>query len=104
MMRIMTPHGNTFLIRKNGDIVRTDIPGFKPSGKWKMLGIQHVKMNIFIPLKLLTPARVRKLTLLYKNGNPQYTVRDLDHGTTRSWGNTRVHGIRSITFPTRKAR
>lgn len=100
MMQITTPHGNRYLVnRSNGNITRTDIPGFKPSGQWRMLGIQHVKRGEFIPLSLLTPARVKKLTLLYKNGHPQYTVRDWDHGSVRTWGNTHYHGIRSITFP-----
>lgn len=102
MMRIMTAYGNTYRIKANGDFVRTDIPGFKPSGQWKLLGIHHVKMNVFIPFKSLTPARVSRLPLLYKNGHPQYTIVDLDHGTRRVWGNTQVHGIRSITFSARR--
>jgi hypothetical protein len=103
MMQITTPYGDRYLINQsNGDITRTDISGFKPSGQWRMLGIEHVNRRDFIPLKLLTPANVKKLTLLYKNGYPQYTVRDWDHGTVRVWGNTHYHGIKSITFPKKR--
>lgn len=70
----------------------------KPSGQWKLLGLEHVKRNEFIPFDALTPSLVESLELAYKNGNPQYTVRDLDHGTRRTWGNTKYHGVRNIRF------
>ena len=55
------------------------------SGQWQMLGLQHVKRNEFIPFEKLAEL-LPTLTLQYKNGNPQYTVVDLDHGTRRHWG------------------
>jgi hypothetical protein len=38
--------------------------------------------------------RLPNLTLLYKNGSPQYTIVDLDHGTRRYWGD----GVISLYF------
>lgn len=61
-----------------------------------MLGIDHVKRRSFVPLAQLMEHGAEGLTMRYKNGNPQWTVRDRDHGTTRVWGNTVYHGIVDI--------
>lgn len=95
MLHISTPYGDHYEVNASGQI---SYPGLKPSGQWRMLGIQHVKANFFIPFAQLTPERVKNLTLLYKNGHPQWTVRDSDHGTTRVWGNTHAHGIKYLYF------
>lgn len=93
-LTIRTPYGNQYRIYENGNIERMDMPGMI-SGQWKMLGISHVKRSHFIPLSELLNGKI-PLEQVYKNGNPQWTVRDLDHGTTREWGNTKVHGIARI--------
>jgi hypothetical protein len=97
-MYIKTPYGDSYRIHENGDIQRLDQrPVNKPfhaSGQWKMLGIQHVKKSLFIPLESVFTTPPKELR--YKNGNPQWTVRDLDHGTERVWGNTKHHGIAEI--------
>lgn len=95
MFLIATPSGDRYVIHDNGDIERTDIAGSRPSGQWKMLGLQHVKRREFIPMDKLADA-LPSLALAYKNGKPQYTVRDRDRGTMRKWGNTAYHGVRSI--------
>lgn len=87
---ITTPYGNKYEIDAEGRINGSD--------NWRLKGIEHVKKSWFIPIKDLTEKRLKELPLLYKNGNPQFTVRDLDHGTTRVWGNTKYHGIKSIYF------
>jgi len=92
-LRFRTPYGDSFFIHDNGDIER-DIAS-KPSGDWKLLGIQHVKKNWLIPLTDLLAGNIPE-QLLYKNGNPQFTVVDLDHGTQREWGNTKYHGIEAL--------
>lgn len=98
---LRTPYGNEYHIHANGDIQRLDqYPADKPfkdksSSKWKLLGIEHVKHNEFIPLKDLLSGAIPK-ALLYKNGNPQFTVRDLDCGSRRVWGNTKYHGIKVL--------
>ncbi len=68
----------------------------KPSGNWKLLGIRHVYKREFIPFDRLQEWIRSNPVLLYKNGNPMYTVRDLDYGTVREWGNTKYHGIACI--------
>ena len=95
-MIIRTPYGNEYHVNAKGEISNKNA---KPSGSWKMLGIQHVKRSEFIPFRELTPSTVAGLKLLWRTSkNPQYTVRDLDHGSTRVWGNTKYHGIKSIEF------
>ena len=95
---LRTPYGDQYHIHSNGDIQRLDrYPANEPyqtSGQWKMLGIQHVKRNEFISLATLFKARPSEIR--YKNGKPQWTVRDLDHRTQRIWGNTKYHGIAEI--------
>ena len=93
-LEIITPYGNRYLIHANGDIERTDIPGFKPSGQWRLIALSHVKRREIVSLASLLSGHV-PAPLLYKNGRPQWTVRDFDHGTIREWGNTRYHGVQS---------
>jgi hypothetical protein len=108
MLTITTPYGNRYRIHDNGDIETlvslrgTGPVNNPPSGKWKMLGIKPCNGGGFIPLERITKAWLAKNPLLYKNGNPRYTVVDLDHGTRREWGNTKHHGIKSITIDTPK--
>lgn len=97
LFKIHRPSGSPYIVWENGDIERTDMK-FTPSGNWKFLGLSHVKQNWFIPLKDITPELLSTLPLRWKNGNPQFTGRDLDHGTTREWGNTKYYGISSIEF------
>ena len=102
---LRTPYGDQYHIHENGDIQRLDLyPSHQPftgSGQWKMLGVKHVKTRQFIPLASLfsaLPGEIHGSSLTYKNGKPQWTVRDLDHGTIREWGNTEYHGIRDMRF------
>lgn len=92
---IETPRGDRYYIHVNGDIQRLGME-HTPSGQWKFLGLSHVKKAYFIPFEKLTPKLVQSLILHWKNGNPQYTVRDLDHGTPREWGNTKYHGVKTL--------
>lgn len=100
LFTIYTPYGDKYLVNELGQICKPENVGtyYGFSDTWKIQGIEHVKMSWFIPFKELTKEKIEKLPIKYKNGNPQFTVRDLDHGTTRTWGNTKYHGISSITF------
>ena len=103
MLVITTPRYDTYYVDENGCITRdiqytnqSPLVRTKPSGEWKLVGVRHVRKNIFIPLSKLTQEKIDSIQWLYKNGNPQYTVVDLDHGTHREWGNTKYHGIKWI--------
>lgn len=104
MLIITTPYGDTYLVHDNGDISRQNRQTGRyttPSGEWKMLGIEPVRGATqegarFIPLDAITQEWLDLHPLTYNNRNPRYTVVDLDHGTKRTWGNTKYHGIRSI--------
>jgi hypothetical protein len=98
-LRIATPYGRYYSVNKRGEIY---YDGLKPSGGWLLLGIEHVKRNEFIPFADIAEWMRHNPTLLYKNGNPQYTIRDRDHGTLRTWGNTKYHGIRAIWVISKK--
>lgn len=98
MLNILTPYGDHYKIDENGNIIRMDIEGFKASEQWKFLGLSHVKRNDFIPFERITPEFLETFKLCWKNGNPQWTVRDLDHGTTREWGNEKYHGPKKLWF------
>jgi hypothetical protein len=94
-LTVWTPYGDYYKVNEKGEIKSNNLDDFSPD--WKLLGIQHVKRNDFISLEFLFRGDIPP-ALTYKNGNPQWTIRDLDHGTVRVWGNTTVHGIRGITL------
>jgi hypothetical protein len=87
MFYVRAKYGDQYHIDGDGKIIRLDIPGFEPSGQWLMVGLRHVHKREFIPLAKLESWLKSKPALLYKNGNPQYRVRDFDHGSMREWGN-----------------
>lgn len=98
MLNILTPYGEHYKITEDGNIIRMDMQGFKPSGRWKFLGLQHVKRNSFIPFGDIDEHLLEDFDPCWKNGRPQWTVRDLDCGTVREWGNTKYHGVKRIWF------
>jgi hypothetical protein len=104
MFEIITPYGQhltseTYLVNFKGQLCRraNTKTAYGFDNGWKFLGIEHVKRNEFIPferIKNWTTEQFKSFEWCYKNGNPQWTVRDLDHGSTRTWGNTKHHGIK----------
>lgn len=99
-IEITTPFGETYIIHRNGNIERCSVPGLLPSGHWKFLGLVCLRPTYFVPFEKITQKwmEANRPGLLFKNGKPRWTVRDLDHGTVREWGNTEFHGVRSIRF------
>jgi hypothetical protein len=98
MLNIKTPYGDAYKINSSGFISKL---GVEPSENWRMLGLMPVQcwqLYNLIPLKEITPEWIETHGVLYKNGNPRYTVADIDYGTTRVWGNTRVHGVQYLWF------
>jgi len=104
MFKIVTPHGQyltnqEYIVNEKGQLCQqcNINTAYTFSDGWKFLGIEHVKRNQFIPIETLktwTAEQFESFDWCYKNGNPQWTVRDLDHGSTRTWGNTKHHGIK----------
>lgn len=92
---IETPYGRTYRVNAQGQLIRTDME-FTPSDSWRFLGIKHVKRNEYHVFAELTQSKIDSLDMTYKNGNPQYTVCDMDHGTKREWGNAQYHGIKRM--------
>jgi hypothetical protein len=85
------------VVRPNGDRYTIDLETgwINGSAQWIFSGIRHVKRTRdFIPRKNIPAWLEKNPDLLWKNRNPQWTVQDKDHGTTRIWGNTRHHGIK----------
>jgi hypothetical protein len=61
---------------------------WKYSGEWKALAL--VRRNNFGVLETIPfaewPQRLSELQWSFKNSKPRYTLRDMDHGTVREWG------------------
>lgn len=87
-----------FAVNNLGQITKKENIGtyYGFSDTWKFKGMEHVKKSWFIPFEKINKELVKELPIKYKNGNPQFTVRDLDHGTTRVWGNNGILQIRFI--------
>jgi hypothetical protein len=103
MLYIRTQSGAQYHVNEKAEIIRLDMPGFQPSGQWLMRGLRHVKKtSLRIPFNEITRERLKEMDptlyatgqFLYKNGKPQWTVDDYDHGTLRTWGD----GVKIIQF------
>lgn len=90
ILNFVTPAGRLYDVLENGDLTR---PGNLPTGGWKFLGLRHVKRNEIISIEQLTRKFLSDFKPCWKNGSPQWTVIDRDHGTVRIWGNTKYHGV-----------
>lgn len=93
-------NGDRYYIHDNGDIERTDIPGFHPSKNWKLVSLQLYNnfhrmtggchfhnLDAYLP-------RVEK----WFGHNIHYYVVDIDHGTMRYWidPKRRIKSLRRI--------
>ena len=86
-LKIVTKN-ETFSVTADGLIGRPKID-HAPTGQWKLLGF--VRYTNFGHVAEYIPfANVEELIARndwnYKNGKNKWHVRDLDHGTTRHWG------------------
>jgi hypothetical protein len=98
MWEISGGSGETYRVNEAGEISRRCMD-WKFSGGWKAQGL--VQYNNFgrqvsyIPFRDWDDARLSSIDWTYKNGKPRYTLRDLDHGTTREWGEM-VYRVRLV--------
>ena len=99
---ISTPYrGEAYRVENDGQIVRLDMPDFIASKQWLMVGLVRVNSTrLAVSLRGITQQWLDANPLRYKNGNPRYTIRDLDHGTIRDHGNTVYHGVSAIRITT----
>lgn len=100
--KIYTPYGNWYRVNQQGMVyecsngLKKD-PTIGNGHQWDILGgtSTHPFASVHV-VPLAELAEMSSKELLYKNGNPKYTVVDIDHGTTRVHWNTKVHGIKRI--------
>ena len=93
MLNFRTAYGKYYKVDANACIIRQDMK-VAPSGQWIFEGLEHVKRREFIPFAALTKEFIEHFDTCWKNGNPCYTVRDIDYGTQRTWGD----GVSRIWF------
>ncbi|MGH6796597.1 MAG: hypothetical protein ACREDH_15690 [Methylocella sp.] len=98
---ITTPYGNRYYIHDDAAIEHADGQnGGGNATSWAFRALSSTHPFKFgrpaIPFSRLAEWLATAPELLNKNGTPKWTIIDLDHGTTRCWGNTRVHGISDI--------
>lgn len=98
-LHITTPYGRHYVVDSERNFIKSENGTFSPDGTWKMLGVERIgPFNTlrFIPFNVFWGmVEEGRVEWKFKNGKPRYTVRDLDHGTMRVWGNWNCHGVRS---------
>lgn len=101
-LHIRTPYGNAYVVDMASGYITHETARPKFSHGWKLLGLVHVRRtryaspDISLADIVTNPNLLSKIPTLYKNGHPQFTVVDWDHGSRRIWGNVNVHGISRI--------
>lgn len=61
-IKITTPNYEVYLINEKGEI-STEKTNWQFSGQWKIVGIESVKSNFFIPFKEITEEKIKSLQL-----------------------------------------
>jgi hypothetical protein len=98
-LEVITKYGTRYTIDEDGCFLKYNENKWEhPHDSWKCTGI--AKLRPFgnmtqLSLKTFFEMAANKQTFTFKNGNPRYTLTDLDHGTHRIHGNTKCHGISS---------
>lgn len=102
--RITTPYGGWYETDSRGYVVRSDNGLDKTNSDlhnlmtWQIIGIVPIDNfgNEGAIVRLDNASKMSSLALLYKNGNPRYTIADIDHGTRRLHGNIKHHGVKTV--------
>lgn len=83
-MRIFTTN-KTYQVNDKNEITQL---GFSYSGKWLLLGaVRYNNFGYIVENFTIDQLKNDKLDFYHKNGKPRIFIVDLDHGTTRIWGN-----------------
>ena len=92
---LATDRNEFYEITENGQICKGP-NNVQPSDNWKMLGIVrrnnfgHVIESIgFERLSRMSSNEINSIDWKRKNGTSKWSLRDLDHGSMRDWGNGR---------------
>lgn len=102
-LHLSTPYGTRYSCNlKTGNVTRYGEHRWPDDHmSWRIAGLEKIGpfgRLTFVPLsvvaKRLSADEFGPAT--FKNGSPMYTVRDIDHGATRIWGNSKHHGINAI--------
>jgi hypothetical protein len=99
--RITTPYGDIYECTEAGNVTRSgDNTWPETHDSWRFIGVSSTHPFSFgrIIMSLADLASHSQSFLRYKNGSPKFTLVDLDHGTRRVHGNTKYHGIASISI------
>lgn len=77
----------TYRVNDKGELSRRCLD-WKFSGGWKALAlVRNCNFGTVETIPFAAwPSRLSSLQWTFKNGKPRYTLRDLDHGTVRVWG------------------
>jgi hypothetical protein len=99
---ISTPYGDYYELSREGYVIKYSNGLNKENAKieelktWQVVGIVELlpfgNLGNIIPLS----EAVKIENFSFKNGNPKYTIIDLDHNTRRIVGNTKYHGVRKV--------
>jgi hypothetical protein len=94
--RITTRNRNSYRIHDDGAIERIDGQWKPDASRWRLIGI--LPINAYHPERMIPLRDIDTITdWTYKNGKPRFTGIDVDHGTTRAWGD----GIVSVVKESR---
>lgn len=101
--RLTTKYGTCYETDNRGYVIKCDNVLNKENANmddlmsWQITGIRKLKAfnNLGFLIRLDEASKLQKFT--FKNGNPKYTIEDIDNGTRRIHGNTKYHGIIAIT-------
>jgi hypothetical protein len=97
---VSTPYGSRYYIHDQGEIECANGKNGAGSASWRMLGLSSTHSRQFgkmaVHFEDLDDWLKTAPEILYGNGKPRYTMIDLDHGTQRTHGNTKVHGVSAI--------
>jgi hypothetical protein len=100
--RIRTKYGSWYETDNRGYVIKCDNGLDKSQAKlhdlmtWQITGIREIRAfgNLGHLIRLDEASHLDNFK--FKNGNPRYTIEDIDHGTKRIHGNWKCHGCISV--------
>jgi len=102
ILEVTTAYGTHYEIDEHGCFLKYDEHKWNcPHDSWKCVGVAELLPfgnfrfhNLSSFIGMIKSGQ----SFRFKNGNPKYTIVDLDHGTKRIHGNTKYHGIAYATL------